>query len=247
MGHAGREPLLADLRRRIDGLENRKAGRGGVLPFGVPALDAHLPGGGLALGALHEVMEEGEHGALAALFVAGILARRPGPVLWCLARRDLFAPALACVGLHPDRVLYAETWREGEVLAAMEEALRHPGLAGVVGETGRLGLTPSRRLLLAAEASGIPAFAVRRGRADPEPNAAVTRWRIAPAPSDPVPAGLGRARWRVELLRARGAEPRGWLLGAPDAQGRLAPSPDLADGPRPQERPVERSRHAAAG
>jgi protein ImuA len=237
MGQAGRELLLADLRRRIDGLDRRGTGREGVLPFGVPALDAHLPGGGLALGALHEVMEEGEHGALAALFVAGILARRQGSVLWCVARRDLFAPALACVGLHPDRVLYAETWRETQVLAAMEEGLRHGGLAGVVGETGRLGLTPSRRLLLAAEASGVPAFAVRRGRAAPEPSAAVTRWRIAPAPSGPATRpGLGRARWSVELLRCRGADPRAWLLSGPDAQGRLAPPPDLADGPRAQER-----------
>ncbi|HYF57280.1 MAG TPA: damage-inducible mutagenesis protein [Salinarimonas sp.] len=245
MGHAGRERLLADLRRRIDGLEGRRTGPEGVLPFGIPDLDAHLPGGGLALGALHEILEEGEHAALAALFVAGILARRPGPVLWCLARRDLFAPALAGVGLHPDRVLYAETGRAAGVLAAMEEGLRHAGLAGVVGETERLPLTPSRRLLLAAEGSGVPAFAVRRGRGPLEPNAAVTRWRVAPAPSAPVPAGLGPARWRLELVRARGAEPRAWLVRAPDAAGRLAPSPDLADGPRPQER-GDRPRRAAA-
>ncbi|KAA2233139.1 ImuA family protein [Salinarimonas soli] len=243
MAHAGRERLLADLRQRIDGLGQRKAGRAGVLPFGVPALDAHLPGGGLALGGLHEIMEEGEHGALAALFVAAFLARRPGPVLWCLARRDLFAPALACVGLHPDRVLYAETLREAQVLAAMEEGLRHAGLAGVVGETGRLGLTASRRLLLAAEDSGVPAFAVRRTRAEPEPNAVLTRWRIAPAPSGEASIpGLGRARWRVELLRCRGADPRAWILSGPDAQGRLAPPPDLADRPRAPER-----RRAAAG
>src|SRR4051812_13279398 len=46
------------------------------------------------------------------------------------SRRDLFAPALAAVGLHPDRVIYAETHRESEVLAATEEGLRHKGLAG---------------------------------------------------------------------------------------------------------------------
>ena len=131
------------------------------LPFGVRAVDRHLPGGGLALDALHEVMETGaasEHAAAATLFVAGILARNKGPVLWCVRRRDLFAPALAAVGLHPDRVIYAETHREAEVLAAAEEGLRHKGLAGVVAEVARLGLTASRRLQLAAEESGVPAL-----------------------------------------------------------------------------------------
>ncbi len=53
------------------------------------------------------------------------------------------------------------------------------GLAGVVGETSaRVTLTASRRLQLAAETSGVPAFLLRRSRTfdDPrlsEPNAAV--------------------------------------------------------------------------
>ena len=79
-------------------------------------------------------------------------------MLWCLKSRDLFAPALASVGLHPDRVIYAETRRESEILPAVEEGLRHRGLAGVVGEVARLGLTPSRRLQLAAEETGVPAL-----------------------------------------------------------------------------------------
>jgi protein ImuA len=47
--------------------------------------------------------------AIATLFTAGIVARIPGPVGWCLRGRDLFAPALARIGLHPDRVIYCET------------------------------------------------------------------------------------------------------------------------------------------
>jgi len=57
------------------------------------------------------------------------------------------------VGLHPDRVIYAETHRGSEVLAVAEEGLRQKGLAGVVAEVARLGLTASRRLQLAAEES----------------------------------------------------------------------------------------------
>src|SRR5439155_13604389 len=58
--------------------------RHGVLPFGVAALDGALPGGGLALGAVHEILGAGgdeEDGAAVAGFAAGILARLgPGPL-----------------------------------------------------------------------------------------------------------------------------------------------------------------------
>ena len=82
-----------------------------VLPFGIKELDRYLPGGGLALGALHEVAGGGNgaiNGAAAALFAAGIAARTRGKVLWCITRPDLFAPALAQAGLMPDRVIYVE-------------------------------------------------------------------------------------------------------------------------------------------
>jgi hypothetical protein len=68
-------------------------------------IDSRLPGGGLALGALHKVAGGGNaaiDGAAAALFAAGIAACTKGKVLWCITRQDLFAPALARVGLAAD-------------------------------------------------------------------------------------------------------------------------------------------------
>lgn len=236
--------MLDDLRQRIAGLERRGGTRAAEtrLPFGHPDLDARLPGGGLALGALHEVVGTGpdvEHGAAAALFVAGLLARLPGSVLWVMAQRDLFAPGLAGVGLRPGRVLQVEAGKPALVLPVMEEGLRERGLAGVVGEIGgRLTLTDSRRLQLAAEASGTVAVALRRSRRhdDPallEPSAATTRWRVAALPSGPhvrdVP-GLARARWRLELVRCRGGEAFSWVVEACDAAGRLGVVPDLVHG-----------------
>ncbi|WP_456725993.1 hypothetical protein [Bradyrhizobium sp. USDA 3397] len=72
------------------------------------------------------------------MFTAGIAARIRGPVLWCLRGRDLFAPALARVGLDSDRVIYCETWKDRDVLLAIEDGLRCKGLAAVVGEVTRL-------------------------------------------------------------------------------------------------------------
>ena len=243
---------IAALRDRIARIERGpQRRRRATLPL-LPPIDAALPDGGLALGALHEIVSAGpdmEHGAAAALFIAGMLARQRGPVLWAMERADLFAPGLAAAGLHPDRVIYAEAGKPALVLQTMEEGLRHPGLAGVVGElSGRLGLTASRRLQLAAEGSGVVAFTLRRSRRhdDPalaEPSAAITRWRVAALPSPPAlphapeTPGLGRQRWRLDLLRCRAGEPGSWIVEACDATGRLGVVADLAHGPAAPVRP----------
>ena len=138
-------------------------------------------------------------------------------------------------------------------LLAMEEALRVPDLAGVVGEfEGRLDLVTSRRLQLAAEGSEVLGLLLRRSRRfdDPalrQPSAASTRWRIAMLPSSPalphapdIP-GLGRSHWRLELLRCRGGEGGSWIVEGCDAQGRLALATVLAD------RPAAPARRFAAG
>lgn len=225
---------FAELKERIERIAAPTRPRL-VLPFGIKAIDDALPSGGLALGAVHELCEYGPdawRAPLAPLFAAAVLARLSGPVLWCLHSRDLFAPALARVGLHPDRVIYCETWKDSEVLPAMEDGLRHAGLAGVVGELSKLALLPSRRLQLAAESSGTIAFVVRRSNAErDEANAAFSRWRISPTTSADT-GGLGRAHWRVELLRCRGAEPHSWLLEAPDASGRVSLPADIRNGSR---------------
>jgi protein ImuA len=237
MTHAGRNVVLSELRQRIEGLERGSRARA-TLPFGVSDIDEQLPGKGVSLGALHEAFGGGPdlaHTAAAALFITGCLARLEGPVLWCLARRDLFAPALAGAGLHPDRVIYAETGDDALVLPVMEEALRHSGLAGVVAETARLGLTPSRRLQLAAEASGVTAFVLLRWRNPSRPpvqvTAATTRWQLTALPSASLDCpGVGRPRWRVELTRCRGGQaPFEWMVEACDGAGRLRLVAEVAD------------------
>ena len=239
--------VLAALRSEVARLERRITGfREKVFSFGLSADDAALPAGGLALGALHELAGTGcqvEHGTAAALLAAALLAQVPGEVLWVLEQADIHPPALAAVGLTPDRVVYVRARKPQTVLLVMEEGLRHRGLAGVVAEfSGALGLTASRRLQLAAEQSSVTAFLLRRSRCfdNPvllEPSVAVTRWRIATVPSGPpLPhapdtPGLGRPRWRLDLIRCRGSKAHSWIVEAFDATGRCRLVADLADRP----------------
>ena len=197
------------LRDRISAIEGRPRRTNAVLPFGIAAVDARLPGGGLSLGALHEVAGGGNgaiDGAAAALFAAGIAARTKGKVLWCIVRPDLFAPALAQAGLAPDRVIYVEAGDDRTVLSCMEEGLRHGGPSAVVAEVARMTMTASRRLQLAAEGRGAIGIALRRWRRHAEaadfgqPTAAMTR----ASRSAVVTPRIRSAAWAV-----------GWTLVAP--------------------------------
>lgn len=233
--------VISELRERIGRLEGGQGAARGVLPFGVAEIDRVLPEGGLARGSLHEVTGGGNgavDGAIAALFAAGIAARTAGPVLWCLTRRDLFAPALMQAGLSPDRLICVEAGDDKQLLACFEEGLRHGGLGAVIAEVAKLSMVASRRLQLAAESSGVIALAIRRFRrvaeaaAFGQPTAAVTRWRVSALPSAPLPVpGVGRARWRVELTRCRAGEGAVFEVEACDAKGRLSVPALLAGGP----------------
>ncbi len=195
---AGR-PGLAALRARVRALEAGSAGAEGrraVLPLGAPALDAHLPGGGLPLAGLHEIegeraeWDDGAALGFALALLSKVLAARPGPLLWVSPRLDLYAPGLAGAGLDAGRLILARAPDEAGRLWALEEGLRAGAFAALLGEIGGLDRTAGRRLQLAAETAGLPCFVLQRQlvglRRAAAPSAALTRWRIAPQPSAPL-------------------------------------------------------------
>jgi protein ImuA len=181
---------LKELKARIRRLE----GFGGslvetarpVLPFGVAEIDAHLPGGGLMRGALHEVFaaDAGIATAFCALLAGRLAADTENhSILWCerpwaLDAGALYGPALLQFGIDPARLILVRARRDADALWAMEEGLRCDRLAAVVGEITDISLTASRRLQLAAEDTGITALALRPKTDKPVPSAAATRWRL---------------------------------------------------------------------
>lgn len=249
--HPGR---LEALRIRIARMESAGGARAGgtrVVCLGAPEIDAALPWGGLPAGCLHEISGASERDAAAAAFAAFVLARLAGgedagasahrPVLWITAGRGPYAPALPAFGLDPARVTLVRARRPADALWAFDEALRCADLAGVVAEGANPDFPASRRLQLAAAASGVTAILLRPEAKTPSTNvlpasAAVTRWRVRPASSVPGPrahgscAGtLGAARWQFELLRCRGGRPHEWQAEWHHETNRLRVVADACD------------------
>ncbi|MDA8232278.1 MAG: hypothetical protein M0006_13145 [Magnetospirillum sp.] len=199
-------PSLDALRARIRTLEQGGThGPGESLPL-FPEIDRALPGGGLALACLHQLVAADSAGTAFAALIAGRLAERKGrPVLWAPVAEDLYPPGLAAWGLVPERLIVVRAAAEAERLWVMEEALRCPDLACVVAEIAGLDLIAGRRLQLAAEAGRVTGLALH-----PPPtraaNAGTTRWRVGALPG---------GRWHLALERCRGGMPGEWTV-APD-------------------------------
>ena len=191
---AMRSEAIARLRTEIarieaassTGPEGTGAPAPGPVPFGIAAIDGHLPGGGLATGAVHEIIA-GDDGMAATGFALAFAARlfdqsRRHAWLWCGQGSPLYAPGLAAFGLTPEAGLVARAASDREVLWAMEEGLACRALAIVFGEVENLDDRAGRRLALAARESGTTAVLLRRRGAEGTPSVAATRWRVRSVP-----------------------------------------------------------------
>ncbi len=123
-----------------------------------------------------------------------------------------------------------------EALWAMLEGLKCASLGAVIGEIQgdprALDFTATRRLAVAAERYGVPAFLVRVN-GQPNLSGARRRWRVesrpslshlydAKAPGAPV--------WSLDLFRARDMPPRRWEVSYDRAAHRLDLVPATGDG-----------------
>jgi hypothetical protein len=90
--------------------------------------------------------------------------------------------------------------RDSAGLWAADLALRCPAVSVVVLDASGLSMAGTRRLQLAAEAGQSLGLLARPPQESMQLSAAQTRWRVqvAPSPRD-------RPRWRLSLLRAKGA------------------------------------------
>jgi protein ImuA len=218
-GTRPRAAIVEELRRLLPGApeELRPA-----LPFGLGAVDSHLPYGGLDAGALHEVVPETASATAAALsFIAAILdcAFSPNyPFVFILPVYGLrhcgcpYGHGFRALGLDAARLILVEPAHRKETLWAIEEALRSRAPAAVTGFIDKLDLKSSQRLHLAAADAGLPLFLLRPAPTL-EASAAATRWRVGTALAARDRFGLfARARWHLRLERARNGRPGEWVM-----------------------------------
>ena len=233
-----RTSTLATLRGSIERIATHgDACTPGRVVLGHADADATLQGG-LALGAMHEVFTDaGRQSAAATGFVAGLAGRVAArrPLVW--VRQDfteiesgaLSMSGLAELGLDP-RLLV--TVRAADVDAALRtaaDALACDALGAVVlevwGEPRQLDLVASRKLTLAAQASGVTGLLLRLA-AEPQPSTAETRWIVRAAHSPPaaplmpaaalVPAAAwsawGAPVFDAQLVRNRHGPVGRWIM-----------------------------------
>lgn len=222
---------LANLRGSIERIEaHADASAPARVALGHADADATLQGG-LALAAVHEVFAEGRQSASATGFIAGLAglvslagratARRP--LVWI--RQDfaeiesgaLSMAGLTELGLDPRRVV---TVRAADVDAALRtaaDALACDALGAVVlevwGEARQFDLVASRKLTLAAQASGVTGLLLRVA-ARPQPSTAETRWIVRAAHSPPPSVGgaWGAPVFDAQLVRNRHGPVGRWIM-----------------------------------
>jgi len=226
-----RTNTLASLRGSIERIEAQAdASAPARVALGHAEADATLQGG-LAPAAVHEVFAEGRQSAAATGFIAGlaglvslagrVTARRP--LVWI--RQDfaeiesgaLSMAGFAELGLDPRCVV---TVRAADVDAALRtaaDALVCDALGAVVlevwGEARQFDLVASRKLTLAAQASGVTGLLLRVA-AQPQPSTAETRWIVRAAHSPPASAGSawGAPVFDAQLVRNRHGPVGRWIM-----------------------------------
>ena len=198
-----RTSTLASLRGRIERIETHGDAHDlNKVALGHAAADAMLRGG-LAVAAVHEVFAEGHQSAAATGFIAGLAGRVSPrrPLVW--VRQDfseiesgaLSMSGLCELGLDPRLLVTVRAPDTDAALRTAADALACDALGAVVlevwGQARQLDLVASRKLTLAAQASGVTALLLRMA-AEPRPSTAETRWIVRAAHSPPsAPARLG--------------------------------------------------------
>ncbi|XIA67327.1 ImuA family protein [Bradyrhizobium sp. TZ2] len=220
-----RTSTLANLRGSIERLEaHGDAHDLNKVALGHASADAVLRGG-LAVASVHEVFAEGHQSATATGFIAGLAGRLTPrrPLVW--VRQDfseLESGALSMsgfceLGLDPRLVVTVRATDTDAALRTAADALACDALGVVVlevwGQARQLDLVASRKLTLAAQASGVTALLLRVA-AEPRPSTAETRWIVRAAHSPPASAwsAWGAPVFDAQLVRNRHGPVGRWIM-----------------------------------
>lgn len=226
MMSSARASALTTLRSRIERIDaNGGAQAPRRVALGHAEADAVLQGG-LALGAVHEVFcESGRQSAAATGFIAGLTVRVAPrrPLVW--VRQDfsereagaLSMSGMAELGVDPRAVVTVRAPNAETALRTAADALACDAIGAVVlevwGETRQLDLVASRKLTLAAQATGVTGLLLRIA-ASPLPSTAETRWIVRAGLSPPATGwnAWGAPLFDAQLVRNRHGPLGRWIM-----------------------------------
>lgn len=128
---------------------------------------------------------------------------------------ELFAPGLKALGLEPLEVAFVRVGSGAEVLRVVDEALKLKAAPVIAAEFRRGGraidLAASRRLGLSARRAGVWLWLITPDLSNT--SAALTRWRVGAAPSNPAGRRrLGAPAFTLDLVRNRQGPTGAWTL-----------------------------------
>lgn len=206
MIHFSRLDLIRHLRERTARIAAPGRAVRGDGPRGeAGAVGRLILGPGLEPGTLVEWVSGGEGcGAVTlALAVAARVLGRGGACVLVDPAGEFYPPALARLGVPPERTVIVRPPSPRDGLWAWEQALRCPGVAVALGPVAGLTDRHYYRLQLAAEAGGGLGFLLRPPALCDAPSRAAVRLRVSarPGPGPPEPPSR---RLNVELLHCRG-------------------------------------------
>jgi protein ImuA len=196
--------LLQQVLDQLKGATRRPPRRSTEQTFSLQlkALDQLLPKGRLNRGAVHEVLVL--PGRPTPRFFAMLMARsalKKGAIVWCDPKRQLYPPAMSCLGVDLERLILLRPKSEPEAMWAIAECVRCPGVDAVVAAPGRMSQVEARRLQLAAEQGGAVGILLRPMGKQSVQYAAATRWLVEPAPGD-----ARVQRWKIQLIHGHGGQ-----------------------------------------
>ncbi|MGA2497172.1 MAG: hypothetical protein ABSH20_05495 [Tepidisphaeraceae bacterium] len=125
-------------------------------------------------------------------------ARQTGFIAWIDPDRQIYPPALAALGIPLNCVLWIHPTKPRDLVWAIAECLRCPGVDVTIASPPALSRIEARRLQLAAETGGGIGLLLRPHNPGAI-YAAATRWLITP-----VPATRDGRRWNIQLLHGHG-------------------------------------------
>lgn len=203
-------PVIDTLRQRIDSLEGTQRRFSRTIPI-ADAVDRWLPHGGLSAGCIHEIKGSSIANAVAfSAILSSRLAGDQGNVLYIAPDQSLHPLGLLPYGIRLDRLLHVSARRSRDLSWAVIEALQCPGVSAVIALLNGLDLTESRRLQIAAEASGATGFLLGPTASAPIASP-ITRWKISPAAGKSGRC-FNEPLWMLDLLYCRGGRPGTWMV-----------------------------------